>query len=80
MTAAKKSAKKKASKAAAKAAKIKVRKMTIKADHTFKPNPLKLKPGELIKIAGPGTKDVDIKVTIDVGGSSGGGGPVVIHS
>jgi len=75
MTAAKKSAKKKA-----KVAKIKVRKMTIKADNTFKPNPLKLKPGELIKIAGPGTKDVDIKVTIDVGEHSGGGGPVVIHS
>jgi ribosomal protein S9 len=80
MTAAKKSAKKKASKAAAKAAKPKVHKMTIKADDTFTPNPLKVKRGELLKIVGPGTKDVDIKVTIDVGGGSGGGGPVVIHS
>jgi len=80
MTAAKKSAKKKASKAAVKAAKPKVRRMTIKADNTFKPNPLKLKPGELLKIVGPGKKNVDIKVAIDTGGGSGGGGPVVIHS
>jgi hypothetical protein len=76
----KKSAKKKASKAAAKAAKPKVLKMRIKADNTFEPNPLKLKRGELLKIVGPGAKDVDITVTIDVGGGSGGGGPVVIHS
>ena len=80
MTAAKKSAKKKASKAAAKVAKHKVLKMTINDDNTFSPNPLTLKPGELLKVVGPGTKDVDIKVTIDVGGGSGGGGPVVIHS
>ena len=78
MTAAKKSAKKKASRAAT--AKPKVHRMTIKVNKTFKPNPLKVKRGELLKIVGPGTKDVDIKVTIDVGGGGGGGGPIVIHS
>jgi len=80
MTAAKKSTKKKAHKAAAKAAKPRVRKMTINLDKTFHPNPLSLKRGELLKIGGPGTKDVDIKVTIDLGDPSGGGGPIVIHS
>jgi hypothetical protein len=80
MTAAKKSAKKKASKAGAKAAKPKIHRMMIKADNTFKPNPIKIKPGELLRIVRPGTKDVDIKVTIDVGEGGGGGGPIVIHS
>jgi len=79
MTAAMKSAKKKASKAADKAAKPRVRKMTIRADKTFK-SPIKLKPGELLKIVGPGTKDVDITVSIDLGEGGGGGGPIVIHS
>jgi hypothetical protein len=80
MTAAKKSAKKGASKAGAKAAKPKIHRMTIKADNTFKPNPIQIKPGELLRIVRPGTKDVDIKVTIDVGKGGGGGGPIVIHS
>jgi hypothetical protein len=80
MTAAKKSAKKKAPKAAGKAAKPRVLKMTIRADKTFKPNPIKLKRGELLKIVGPGIRDVDLTVTIDLGGSGGGGGPIVIHS
>lgn len=79
MTAAKKSAKKKASRAGAKA-KPKVHRMKIKADNTFKPNPIKIKRGELLRIVVPAKKDVDIKVTIDVGDDSGGGGPIVIHS
>jgi hypothetical protein len=70
MTAAKKSAKKKP----------RVHRMMIKANKTFKPNPLKLKRGELLKIVGPGVRDVDITVTIDVGKPGGGGGPVTIHS
>ena len=73
--------KKRAKKSAKKAAKPRVHKMTINlVTKTFKPNPLKLKRGELVKIVAAGTKAVDIKVAIDDGGGDGSGGPIVIHS
>jgi hypothetical protein len=77
MTALKKRAKKKAAK---KAARPRVIKMTIDPSGNFTPDPLGLRPGDLLKIVGPGTNDVDITVSIDVSGGGGGGGPVVIHS
>lgn len=80
MTALKKRARKKTSKPAKKAAKPTIITMTIYPDGTFKPDPLSLKPGALLKIVGPGTDDVDITVAIDVDGGGGGGGPVTIHS
>lgn len=80
MTAVKKRAKKNTSKAAKKTAKPPVVTMTIYPDGTFKPDPVSLKAGALLKIVGPGTDDVDITVAIDVDGSGGGGGPVTIHS
>ena len=76
MTAVKKRAKKKASKPA-KATKPPVITMTIYADNSFTPNPLTLKRGELLKILGPGTDDVDITVSIEVDGGGGGG---VVHA
>jgi hypothetical protein len=80
MTALKKRAKKKGSKAAKKAAQPRVIKMTIDPSGSFSPDPLNLKPGNLLKIVGPGTNDVDIEVSITVSGGGGGGGPVTIHS
>ena len=66
MTAAKKSAKKKASRAGAKA-KPKVHRMKIKADNTFKPNPIKIKRGELLRIVVPAKKMWTLRSRLTLG-------------
>ena len=74
-------AKKKSAKKTAKSSKTRMRRVTIRLDDTFTPDPIKLKAGDVLKIVPPAKKAVDITVAIDVGdGDNGSGGGVVIHS